>query len=145
MIFEIFLKAVGVIIDVITIPIAVVVNFLISHQKAMEILGGWSDDVKDWLRRKKLSLVKTGPSKFNKGLRIILGLAAIYFGGKSLWSVCSPRNDIFLPHTLGEQIAIAFVGVGLVLGGLAACLDLIKAINNRLYRIKEHFYMRTGW
>ena len=148
MLYEPFLSVVGFFVNLIAIPVSLAVG-VGSQQKALEVLC-WPDDVKDWLRRKNPSLAKaadekTEPSKFSKGLRIILGLAAIYFGGKFLWSVCSPRRDIFLSHTLQEQIAIAFVGVGLVLGGLTACLDLIKAINNRLHRIKEYFYLKTGW
>ena len=123
MLYEPFFSVVGFFVNLIAIPVSLAVG-VGSQQKALK---------------------KTEPSKFNKGLRIILGLAAIYFGGKFLWSVCSPKRDIFLSHTLQEQIAIAFVGVSLVLGGLTACLDLIKAINNRLYRIKEYFCLKTGW
>lgn len=51
MIFEIFLKMMRVMVDVVAIPLAIVVS-VSNHQKAMEILG-WSDEVKDWLREHK--------------------------------------------------------------------------------------------
>jgi len=76
MIFEIFLKVVGVMVDVVAIPLAIVVS-VSNHQKAMEILG-WSDDVTDWLRKHK-------PDPLNI-LLAVSGFAAAYFGANIIWS-----------------------------------------------------------
>ena len=114
MIFEIFLKVVGIFVDVIAIPVAIVAN-VSSHQMAMEILG-WSDDVKEWLRTHRpvpLNIILT-----------VSGFAVSGVAATIIWSAWHFSSPMYA--TVGDRIGFSVAGGFLYLSGLALYLLVFR-------------------
>jgi len=105
--FEIFLTVIGAVIDVVAIPTGLVVGLLTSHQKMMEILC-WSDDVKDWMRMHKPSLLNI--------LLVVTGFTAACVGTNIIWSAWHLTGPMYA--TVTDRIGFSVFGGYLYFIGL---------------------------
>ncbi|GEM_PF-4906670 len=112
--FEILLAAIGVVVDVIAIPTALVVN-LVNHQEAMNILF-WSHDVKEWLR-----IHKPDPPNI---LLVVAGFAASCVAATVIWSAWHLPSPLYV--TIGDRIGFSLAGGFVYLSGLALYLVGIR-------------------
>ena len=106
--FEIILSVIGVLVDVVAIPIALIVN-VANHQEAMRILF-WSHDVKEWMRKHKPNLLSI--------FLVVAGFVVACFGANVVWSAWHVKSSMYtsVEEKIGFTVAGGFVYItGLVL------------------------------
>ncbi len=106
--FEIILAVIGVVVDVVAIPIALVAN-VFDHRSAMNILL-WSHDVQEWIREHR--------SSFLNVFLAVAGFVVTCFGANVIWSAWHVKSSMFtaVEERIGFTVAGGFVYItGLVL------------------------------
>ena len=112
--FEIFLAVIGVLVDVVAIPTAVVVN-TVNHKGAMEILG-WSDNVKERMRMRK-------PNPLNI-LLVVAGFVVACAGANIIWSAWHIKAPMY--EAVEEKIGFAIAGGFVYITGLILYLAVFR-------------------
>ncbi len=112
--FEILLSVIGVLVDVVAIPIALIVN-VANHQEAMHTLL-WSHDVKEWMRKHK-------PNPLSIFL-VVAGFVAACFGTNVVWSAWHVKS--LMNATFEEKIGFTVAGGFVYITGLVLYLAVFR-------------------